>query len=394
MLGYLLIGYLANNLLPARLGELVRATTWGSRGHQPDDGLGTIVVERVVDTGSWSSIASLAILVLQVRGLVASAVLVGPRGHRAARGRSWSCGSWRTGCPARTASSAYAERWPRIPRAGRRLHDGLAVARRPRTLGEAIVLSFVAWGATVVAFAAAGQSLGHRAHDGPGGAAGGGRRARVRDPGRSRQPRHVRPGGRDDRARSASTAKGARAGAPRPRRDPHRDLGRRGDRLLRLGWNRSAGEVAEIARGLLSRSSAGGRAGDLGPDRPGPAAMSDAPAPGRRPAGVGGGGEAADIAALADPRGWVAGGGPARGEPRVQPDPQRPALGPRRLVPARRVPVRADVPALRPGGAVVLAGERGTRPARHDDRSKPPSTPGCRGAGSGSLTASGSTTAS
>ena len=33
--------------------------------------------------------------------------------------------------------------------------------------------------------------------------------------------------------------------------------------------------------------------------------MSDAPEPGRRPAAAGGGDEAADIAALADPRGWA-----------------------------------------------------------------------------------------
>ena len=49
MLGYLLIGYLANNVLPARLGELVRSHYLGDReGISRASALGTVVVERVV----------------------------------------------------------------------------------------------------------------------------------------------------------------------------------------------------------------------------------------------------------------------------------------------------------------------------------------------------------
>src|SRR6476661_9800017 len=69
MLGYLLIGYLANNVLPARLGELVRCHYLGDReGVSRATTLGTVVVERVVDTAVVVVIASLAILVLHVRG--------------------------------------------------------------------------------------------------------------------------------------------------------------------------------------------------------------------------------------------------------------------------------------------------------------------------------------
>ena len=51
MLGYLLVGYLANNILPARLGELVRSHYLGDReGISRASALGTVVVERVVDT--------------------------------------------------------------------------------------------------------------------------------------------------------------------------------------------------------------------------------------------------------------------------------------------------------------------------------------------------------
>ncbi|MFL5756618.1 MAG: lysylphosphatidylglycerol synthase transmembrane domain-containing protein, partial [Chloroflexota bacterium] len=42
----------------------------------------------------------------------------------------------------------------------RRLRDGLAVARRPRTLSGAVVLSIASWSSTVLAFAAAAQAVG------------------------------------------------------------------------------------------------------------------------------------------------------------------------------------------------------------------------------------------
>ena len=77
-LSYLLVGYLANNVLPARLGELVRSHYAGDReGISRSTTLGTIVVERVIDLVAVVAIASVAILVLNVRGVVTSAVLVG-----------------------------------------------------------------------------------------------------------------------------------------------------------------------------------------------------------------------------------------------------------------------------------------------------------------------------
>src|SRR5919198_2524076 len=77
-LAYLLIGYLANNVLPARLGELVRCHYLGDReGVSRTTALGTVVVERVVDIAVVVAIAALAILVLSVRGMVRDAILVG-----------------------------------------------------------------------------------------------------------------------------------------------------------------------------------------------------------------------------------------------------------------------------------------------------------------------------
>ena len=59
MFAYLAVGYAANNVLPARLGELVRSHYLGDReGISRTTTLGTVVVERVVDTGMVVAIAS------------------------------------------------------------------------------------------------------------------------------------------------------------------------------------------------------------------------------------------------------------------------------------------------------------------------------------------------
>jgi hypothetical protein len=160
MLSYLLVGYLANNVLPARLGELVRSHYLGDReGLSRTTALGTVVVERIVDTAVVVAIAAVAILVLNVRGVVTSAVAIGAAivvllvlllaiGVAAHR------------LPGAAGVAAWIERWPRVGRAARRLRGGLAVAGRPQTLTEALVLSTAAWGATLIAFAAAGQAVG------------------------------------------------------------------------------------------------------------------------------------------------------------------------------------------------------------------------------------------
>jgi uncharacterized protein (TIRG00374 family) len=160
VLGYTYVGYLANNVLPARLGELVRCHYLGDReGISRTTALGTVVVERVVDTAVVVTIASLAIVVLQVKGLVANAVLFGLAvtaigivllavlvvAHR---------------LPGAERVVALAEGWPRVADVARKLHGGLAVAGRPRTLLETLMLSGLAWAATIVSFAAAGQAIG------------------------------------------------------------------------------------------------------------------------------------------------------------------------------------------------------------------------------------------
>ena len=160
ILGYLLVGYLANNVLPARLGELVRSHYLGDRERiSRASTLGTVVVERVVDIVVLVAIAALAILVLNVRGVVASAILVA----LAVTGLlvvALAIGIAAHRLPGAARMAALLQRWPSAAGAARKLRDGLAVAGRPRTLGEALVLSVAAWGSTVVAFAAIGQAIG------------------------------------------------------------------------------------------------------------------------------------------------------------------------------------------------------------------------------------------
>ncbi len=160
MLAYLLVGYMANNVLPARIGELVRSHYLGDReGLSRTTTLGTVVVERVIDFVVVVGIASAAILVLSVRGIVASAVLVGiALAGLLAAGVAIGIAAHRL--PGAERIAAAAERWPRLRDLASKLRDGLAVAGRPRTLAEALGLSLIAWSFTVLAFAAAGQAIG------------------------------------------------------------------------------------------------------------------------------------------------------------------------------------------------------------------------------------------
>jgi uncharacterized protein (TIRG00374 family) len=160
MLGYLLIGYLANNVLPARLGELVRSHYLGDReGISRASALGTVVVERVVDLVAVVAIASTALLVLSVRGVVASAVLVGA-GVAGLFLVALALGIVAHRLPGADRVRLAVERWPQVHKLASSLQGGLAVAGRPRTLAEALAVSAVAWTVAILSWAAVGQSIG------------------------------------------------------------------------------------------------------------------------------------------------------------------------------------------------------------------------------------------
>ena len=160
MLGYLLIGYVANNILPARLGELIRVHYLGDReGISRASALGTVVVERIVDLVAVVAIASVALLVLSVRGVVANAILVGA----AVAGLLMAVlvlGIVAHRLPGMDRIASVAERYPRVRQLASSLQGGLAVASRPRTLIEALLASAASWSMAILAFAAVGQAIG------------------------------------------------------------------------------------------------------------------------------------------------------------------------------------------------------------------------------------------
>ena len=156
----MLVGYLANNVLPARLGELVRAHYLGDReGISRSATLGTVVVERVVDTVVLVAIGAAAILVLNVRGVGGSAILVGVA-IAALLCVALAVALAAHRLPGASRAAAFLGRWPRVVGVATRLRDGLRVAALPRTVAGAAILSVAAWSCTVVAVLAVGQSLG------------------------------------------------------------------------------------------------------------------------------------------------------------------------------------------------------------------------------------------
>lgn len=160
MWGYLAIGYAANNILPARLGELVRSHYLGDReGISRASALGTVVVERVVDLVAVVAIASVALLILSVRGVLVSAVFVGA----AVAGlflAILAIGIVAHRLPGIDRLAALVERWPAIRELGRSLQGGLGVVGRPRTLVETLLTSVAAWACSILAIAALSQALG------------------------------------------------------------------------------------------------------------------------------------------------------------------------------------------------------------------------------------------
>jgi glycosyltransferase 2 family protein len=156
----LLVGYLANNILPARLGELIRCHVLGDRtGVSRSTILGTVVVERIVDTAVVVAIAAFAILVLSVRGVVAAAIGVGVAITAVlVIGVLLAMVAHRLPFAERAAARLAAR--PELARILSRLREGLAVAGRPQTMLQSIGLSVAGWSCSVLGFAAAAQAVG------------------------------------------------------------------------------------------------------------------------------------------------------------------------------------------------------------------------------------------
>ena len=160
VLGYTYVGYLANNVLPARLGELVRSHALGEgEGLSRPTVLGTVVVERIVDTVIVVALAAVAVVLLGVGGVVSTAVVLGAIFVGVlVLGLVVAVTSHRL--PGADRVTVLAERVPRLLDLGRRLRDGLAVVGRPAAVGQAILLSLLAWSASITTFIVAGAAIG------------------------------------------------------------------------------------------------------------------------------------------------------------------------------------------------------------------------------------------
>jgi len=165
VLSYLLVGYLANNVLPGRAGELVRSHYLGDReGASRLSILGTILVERILDVVTllalttaawWATGASSQLAGLLIVGLVGGALAVGaviavvtlPGGRRYG--------------PMLTARIPV-----RIMTLAAKLRAGVAAAATPGALLASVILTLLAWAATSVAFAAAASAIGFKVSPG------------------------------------------------------------------------------------------------------------------------------------------------------------------------------------------------------------------------------------
>ena len=148
--GYIMIGYLANTVLPLRLGDLVRATLVGRRRRLGvSRALGSLALERVLDLLTLIGITLLVALMMKippaiqktvatlaVGGLVALLFLFVLALHQEKLPRV-------TALLARIMPHVLAER---VITLIRNFSDGAAVLRRPAGLISAWTLSLLGWG--------------------------------------------------------------------------------------------------------------------------------------------------------------------------------------------------------------------------------------------------------
>jgi uncharacterized protein (TIRG00374 family) len=160
VLGYTFVGYLANNVLPARLGELVRSHALGEReGLSRTTVLGTVVVERIVDTAMVVGMAAISILTLSVQGTMTTAVVLGV-GFVGILIVGLAVLIVGDRLPGAARAATILSRWPRLLELAGRLREGLAVAGSPRTIAAAVGIGALAWAASIATFLLAGKAVG------------------------------------------------------------------------------------------------------------------------------------------------------------------------------------------------------------------------------------------
>jgi len=154
----LIVGYAANNIIPARLGELVRADYIGRRyGLSRFSAASTIVIERVFDLAAVTVCAALgAALLLRSRASLPLPLLSGIVAVTTVVGLAFLV--MYAANPGAVAT--LARRFPRLATPLRSTAEGLKCLRTPRLLASVVLLSLLAWFFNGAAMAAVLQAVG------------------------------------------------------------------------------------------------------------------------------------------------------------------------------------------------------------------------------------------
>jgi uncharacterized protein (TIRG00374 family) len=159
---YLVIGYLANNILPARLGELVRAHLLGTReGVGRSRALGSIAMERGLDVAAAALLGAVACAVVGIHGaIVAGFLLIG-----LAAGAVIGLVVVVPHATMRRLADAIAARMPAgslssAAGVARRFLDALLDAATAWRVAAGLALSLAAWLATSALFAVTAAAVG------------------------------------------------------------------------------------------------------------------------------------------------------------------------------------------------------------------------------------------
>lgn len=159
VLSYLLIGYLANNVLPGRAGELVRSHYLGDReGASRVSILGTVVVERILDVVALLALTAVAWWMTGASSQLGGLLIVGLVGGALAVGAVIAIVTLPGG--RRYGPMVTARLPPRVTMMGAKLRAGVTAAAAPGTLLASVALTLFAWVATAVVFAAAASAIG------------------------------------------------------------------------------------------------------------------------------------------------------------------------------------------------------------------------------------------
>jgi uncharacterized membrane protein YbhN (UPF0104 family) len=154
--GYLCVGYFANTLLPARLGDLARAFLAGrTLGIPRLATLGTIVVERIAD-----GVAILGLVIIGGLAVAGTASVVSSALLLAAVGTAGVFALVGAALAARRLGVHETRQGAAFVAFVRRIAVGAVGLRDPRTLATVIALTLGAFGVAVAGFLAASAAVG------------------------------------------------------------------------------------------------------------------------------------------------------------------------------------------------------------------------------------------